>query len=159
MNAFRQTLRASPFRRTFGVGMQGVLGLILLWLAATHPPEALGWQAFLVAMGLGALWLAWNAWRGSAVALVLDERGLFQEDGVPVAPLEAIAAVDRAVFTFKPSNGFLVVLRAPLGRAWVPGMWWRMGRRVGIGGMTGGAQTRMVADTLSMMVAQRDGAG
>jgi hypothetical protein len=156
MDPFRQTLRASPFRRLFGAGIQGVLGIVLLQLAVTNPPSAWGWQAFLVAAGLAALWAAWRGWQGSAVALVLDERGLFQEDGVPVAPLDAIEAVDRALFTFKPSNGFLVVLRAPLGRAWVPGMWWRVGRRVGVGGVTGGAETKMVADALSMMVAQRD---
>ncbi|MEM7489248.1 MAG: hypothetical protein AAF390_09015, partial [Pseudomonadota bacterium] len=90
------------------------------------------------------------------VSLVLDRRGLYQADGVPVAPLDAIASIDRALFTFKPSNGFLIRLKDPLGRAWVPGMWWRMGRRVGVGGVTRGAETKIVADALSAMVAQRD---
>ena len=87
---------------------------------------------------------------------LLDETGLRQEDGTPIAPLDDIASIDRALFSFKPSNGFLIRLRAPLGRAWVPGMWWRIGRRVGIGGVTGGAETKMMADALSMMVAERD---
>lgn len=149
-------LRPSQPRRAFGLAIQVVLGLLLLWIAFAYPPEAVPWRAFLIVLGMLALILAQRGWQGSAVAIVLREDGLWQADGVAVAPLDQIASVDRALFSFKPSNGFLIRLHAPLGRAWVPGMWWRIGRRVGIGGVTRGADTRMVADALSFMVAQRD---
>ncbi|WP_371154855.1 hypothetical protein [Jannaschia sp. 2305UL9-9] len=149
-------LRPSAPRRAFGLGVQLLLGAALLYLAAVYPPATLGWRLFLIALGVGALVLGQRGWQGSAVAIVLRQDGLFQEDGRPIAPLDSIASVDRTLFSFKPSNGFIVRLHEPLGRGWVPGMWWRIGRRVGIGGVTGGADTKIVADALSFMVAQRD---
>ena len=149
-------LRASPPRRIFAVGVQGVLGLLLLWIALAVPPEGLGWRAFLVLAGLGAVLLALRGWRGSDAVLVLDADGLRQADGTPVAPMQAIASVDRSLFTFKPSNGFLIRMREPLGFGWTPGLWWRVGRRVGVGGVTNARDTKMLADALSFLVAQRD---
>ncbi|MEM8848776.1 MAG: hypothetical protein AAGE03_01940 [Pseudomonadota bacterium] len=156
MDAQHFELAPSPARRIFGLLTQGVLGLLLLWIAMAAPPEDLGWRAFLLVSGAIALILAIRGWTGSAVPLILSERGLYQADGTAVAPLDSIASIDRALFTFKPSNGFLIRLKEPLGRAWVPGMWWRIGRRVGVGGVTGGAETKIVADALSAMVARRD---
>lgn len=150
-------LRPSKPRRIVGAVVQGTLGLLLIWLGLVHPPAALGWQLFLLGLGVGALMMAQMGWRGSDQGIVLDETGLYQEDGRPIAPIEAIVAVDRALFSFKPSNGFLIRLDRSLGRAWVPGMWWRVGRRVGIGGVVSGADTKVAADALSFMVAQRDG--
>lgn len=149
-------LRPSPQRRVVGLVIQLALGGLVLWLAVAHPPAELGWRLFLIALGVAALVLAQKGWRGSAQGLVLDAGGLRQEDGTPIAPVGNIASVDRALFSFKPSNGFLIRLRRAQGRAWVPGMWWRLGRRVGIGGVTGGAETRIMADALSMMVAERN---
>lgn len=151
-------LRPSPPRRVMGLVIQLTLGALLLWLAVVHPPSNVFWQVFLIALGAAALLLGQKGWRGSAVAIELREDGLFQADGTAIAPLDNIASVDRALFSFKPSNGFLIRLRAAPGRAWVPGMWWRLGRRVGIGGVTGGADTKIVADALSYMVAARDAA-
>jgi hypothetical protein len=38
-------------------------------------------------------------------------------------------------------------------RAWYPGLWWRMGRRVGIGGVTSAAQTKAMAEIIAAMIA------
>lgn len=149
-------LRPSTPRRVIGLAVQLALGGLMLWIAVTHPPSSPLWLVFLIVFGLATLALAQKGWRGSATAIVLDAGGLRDAGGRPIAPLGDIASVDRALFSFKPSNGFLIRLREPLGRAWVPGMWWRLGRRVGIGGVTGGADTRIVADALSSMVAERD---
>ena len=150
-------LRPSAPRRAIGLAIQAALGGLLLWLAVVHPPSNVVWLVFLVVLGVAVLALAQKGWRGSAQGIVLREDGLFAEDGAPIAPLDDIASVDRALFSLKPSNGFLIRLARPLGRAWVPGMWWRMGRRVGIGGVTRGADTKIVADALAVMVARRDG--
>ncbi|MEM9798014.1 MAG: hypothetical protein AAF919_16090 [Pseudomonadota bacterium] len=150
------TLRPSPARRSVGLMIQLGLGLLLLWIALAHPPEALSWRVFLLVLGGGALALSWRGWTGSAQAIVLDASGLRSETGEVIAPLSAVRKVDRSLFAIKPSNGFLVVLETPLGRAWRPGMWWRLGRHVGVGGVTGAAETKLVADTFSAMVAERD---
>lgn len=152
-------LHPSAPRRAVGFAMQVALGLLLIWIAVVHPPENPLWLVFLVIAGIAVLMLARKGWIGSRAAIVLDAEGLRGSDGRPIALLADIASVDRALFSFKPSNGFLVRLRAPAPRAWVPGMWWRVGRRVGIGGVTGGAQTKLLADALSVLVAERDARG
>ena len=156
MDPFRLVLRPSPARQAFGLSVQALLGAILLWLVVSVPPASMGWRLFLFALGTGALVLAVRGWRGAAQGIVLTEAGLHLEDGTPLAPLDRIRAVDRSAFTFKPANGFLLTLDAPLGRAWVPGLYWRVGRRLGVGGMTNAAETKAVAQALSILVAQRD---
>lgn len=151
-----QVLRPSPPRRVIGAAMQGALGLFVIWIALSAPPAAFGWRVFLLGVGAAALTLAMRGWRGSAGALVLRADGLWDEDGRPVAPLDEVRDVDRALFSFKPSNGFLIRMRRPLGRAWVPGMWWRIGARVGVGGVLSGADAKAAADILSALVERRD---
>ena len=151
-----QILRPQPARRVLAFGMQMALGVLVLWIALTTPPEGLVWRAFLVVLGLAALWLGLRGWTGGATGIVLDEGGLRTEDGRPIAPLSDIARVERGTFAFKPSNGFVLRLTRPLPRAWTPGLWWRVGRRVGVGGVTGGAEGRMMADALAAMVARRE---
>lgn len=64
-------------------------------------------------------------------------------------------SVDRGVFAFKPSNGFLVRTRDGAPAAWVPGIWWRRGRSIGIGGLIPAHQTKLVAEVLSVELARR----
>jgi hypothetical protein len=149
-------LRPSPARRAFGALTQAGLGAILLWIAAATPPVEPAWLVFLVVLGAGAIVLALRGWRRSEAPLILRRDGLWEEGGAAVAPLGEVEAVDRSLFTFKPSNGFLLRLRRPLGAAWAPGMWWRLGRRVGIGGVISGADSKIAADILSTLLAERD---
>jgi hypothetical protein len=149
-------ITASEPRRVFGSLVQGLLGILLITVALASPPRDLGFVILLLAIGVVALVTAIRGWRASGGRIVLRTDGLFEDTGAPIAPLDLIDSVDRALFTFKPAQGFLIHLKEPGPRAWRPGMWWRLGRRVGIGGVTSGAQTKIVADTLSMMVADRD---
>ncbi|UWQ22519.1 hypothetical protein [Jannaschia sp. W003] len=148
-------LRPSPARRAIALGIQIVLGLLLLWIALAQPPEALLWRVVLLALGGGALVLGLRGWQGGAQGIVLDAGGLRTEDGRTVAALANIASVDRGVFAFKPSNGFLLRLHEPMPRAWSPGMWWRVGRRVGVGGVISPSDAKFAADVLAMRVAER----
>ena len=148
-------LRPQPARRAIAFSIQTALGALLLWVALARPPEAIGWRLFLLGLGLGALGLALRGWQRGGGAVVLDRDGLRDEAGEPIAPLGRIARVDRGTFAFKPSNGFVVHLTEGLGRAWSPGLWWRVGRRVGVGGVTGGAEGRAMADALAAMVRAR----
>ena len=69
----------------------------------------------------------------------------------------AARSVDRGLFAFKPSNGFVVVLSQGGWRGWAPGLWWRLGRRLGVGGVTSAAQAKAMAEILSIEIARRDG--
>jgi hypothetical protein len=149
-------LRPSPARRAFGALTQAMLGLIVLWIALASPPDDPEWLVFLLVLGAVMIALTIRGWRRSDAPLLLQADGLWEEGGGAVAPLAEIEAVDRALFSFKPSNGFLIRTRSPLGRAWAPGMWWRIGRRVGVGGVISGADSKIAADILSALVARRD---
>lgn len=149
--------RAHPSqpRRIFGVGTLGILGAILLGVGLARPPSELPWLLFLLLSGAFALWAAWRQWEATAPSLVLTDEGLFDSEGCPIAHIDNIRSIDRGVFAFKPSNGFLLRLGRPEPRHWSPGLWWRMGRRVGVGGVTNAAETKAMADILAAMLARR----
>lgn len=147
-------IHASAARRTIGVASLGGLGALLLYITLATPP-APGWQAFLIAMGLGALWMAHRTWKATALALILTGEALRDSTGMVLARIDEIERIDRGMFAMKPSNGFALVLRQPRAHAWRPGLWWRLGRRVAVGGMAAAAQTRPLADVMTAMVAER----
>lgn len=148
-------VRASAARRGLGVAMLALLGLLLLYMAVLHPPDAPGLRGGLVLLGLLSLWLADRMRRATALSVELTRDGLRCSDGEVIATLDQIASVDRGVFAFKPSNGFIVRLRQRAPGRWRPGLWWRLGARVGIGGVTPGAQSKVMADILAALLAER----
>jgi hypothetical protein len=74
--------------------------------------------------------------------------GLFDTGGRCLARWEDIDRIDKGTFAFKPSNGFLIVLKRPGPRGWAPGLWWQIGRRVGVGGVTPRQSARFMAETM-----------
>lgn len=141
---------ASVPRRWFALAVVMALGGVLLYLALTAPPQNPLWLLFLVGLGLGTLWLGVLMWKATAQDILLTDAGLFASDGTVLARMEDIASVDRSMFAMKPSNGFMVKLRAPGPRAWRPGLWWRLGRRLAVGGVTASSETKPMADILSL---------
>lgn len=146
---------ASTPRRWMGIGMLAILGGLLLYVAFATPPQQVGWQAFLVVLGLAALFLSEKMRRATELTIHLTQEGLFDSAGTQIAALANIDRVDRGTFAFKPSNGFTLRLKTADTRHWQPGIWWRMGRRVGIGGVMPGAQTKIMAEILQAMIAER----
>ncbi|MEM6587093.1 MAG: hypothetical protein AAF641_01495 [Pseudomonadota bacterium] len=149
-------LYASPSRRYLGVGMLLILGGLLVYTGLAHPPAVLGWQAFLLGMGAACLWVAEKMRQATAHGVELTEAGLRSSDGEIIAAMDDIASVDRSIFVFKPSNGFVVRLKRSTPSRWMPGLWWRMGKRIGIGGVTPGGAGKIMADMLGAMLLQRE---
>lgn len=150
-------LHPSAPRRWLGTLMLAVLGGILLWVAMARPPEALGWRLFLLVLGGLALWTGVRLWQTTARGLELTASELRETDGgVVLARMEDIVSVDRGPFAFKPTAGFAVHLRSPGARAWAPGLWWRIGRRIGVGGVTHRHEGRLMAEILDDRLKQRD---
>lgn len=150
-------LRPSTLRRVLAAATLGVLGIILFWIVLAYPPSHPGWLAFLVLAGGVALWTAWRNWQATALGVELRDDGLFTTDGTELAAAENIRKVDRGFFAFKPSGGFVLILNDPMPRGWQPGVWWRFGRRVGVGGAMPAAGCRAMADAMTAMVAVRRG--
>ncbi|MDT8327948.1 MAG: hypothetical protein RQ750_11290 [Roseovarius sp.] len=140
-------LRASTPRRVLGVVALGSLGLLTLYLALVQPPAML-WQVVMVALGALILWLAERMWRATARTLELTREGLRSDDGVMIARIADLASVERGVFAFKPSNGFSIRLKSKAPAAWQPGLWWRVGRRIGVGGVTASTNAKVMAEIM-----------
>tara|TARA_R110002110_G_scaffold132616_14_gene314420 strand:- start:5025 stop:5516 length:492 start_codon:yes stop_codon:yes gene_type:complete len=148
-------VQASAGRRVLGVGCLVFLGVLLIYMAVARPP-ALQWQVFLIVVGASALWCADAMRRATASRIELTPEMLRDADGTMIALVDEIEGIDRGFFAFKPSNGFLLKLTSAEGRAWRPGLWWRMGKRVGIGGMTPGSQTKFMSEALVMLQALKN---
>ncbi|WP_298972454.1 hypothetical protein [uncultured Roseobacter sp.] len=151
------TVAASNGRRFLGIGMLGFLGALVIYVAFISPPS-FGWQVFLIALGVVSLMMADAMRRSTAHVLELTKTELRDSGGVVIAKVEDITGIDRGAFAFKPSNGFLLHMKNPEPRKWRPGLWWRFGRRVGVGGMTPGRQTKYMSEIIAVMLAERDGA-
>ncbi|WP_116132016.1 hypothetical protein [Tropicimonas sp. IMCC34043] len=146
-------LHVSPPRRWLGVVIVFGLGGLLCALALLDPVSLVIRGGML---GLGALVI----WLGTRLALLggrgleLTAEELREASGRRIASVARIAAVDRGALALKPSNGFLLHLSEPEpgGIAWAPGLWWRIGRRVGVGGLASAAEARGMAEILAALV-------
>jgi hypothetical protein len=146
-----------PARRWFGMISLSLLGVILIWIGAMHPPELFVWQAFLLLLGAVILWGAVNAYVATSAGLELTRDELRESGGRVLARMEDVRSVTSGALAFKPSNGFMVRLKRSDRMAWAPGLWWRLGRFVGVGGMTSGAEAKYMAEVMQVILTERDG--
>lgn len=127
-----------------------------------------GWLAFTAAQRLGFVWtigltgfavlvgyMAERMRKATQGAIELVDEGLRDTTGAWLAQYDQIRNVQRGTFAFKPSNGFTIELRDRADRGWAPGLWWRFGRRVGVGGTLSGRETRFLAETMALTLAQK----
>ena len=82
--------------------------------------------------------------------LMLTKAGIEDQSGALLCPIDEIAKVDRSAFAFRPSTGFLIRLKSPAKSGWHPGLWWRFGTRLGIGGLTSSSQSKAMASLLML---------
>ncbi|KUP92062.1 hypothetical protein [Tritonibacter horizontis] len=148
-------IEASPARRMMGVAMLVGLGGLTLYLAMTSAPGFI-WQLFLLAVSGGAIWIGYRMWQATSLRLELTSEALRCSDGEVLVRIADLEALDRGAFAFKPSNGFLMRSTVAGPRRWYPGLWWRMGRRIGVGGVTAGSQTKTASEIMSALMLQRD---
>lgn len=146
----------SPVRRAFAVAVLGSLGVLLELLAFLRPPSSSGLQLMLILFGLVALFGCARMFAATSRGLVLSTAALCDTQGRVLARIDEVERVERGIFAFKPSNGFVLRLTAAQPRAWEPGLWWRLGRRVGVGGVISGAEGRSMADTIAALTKRND---
>ncbi|MGI3166087.1 hypothetical protein [Pseudooceanicola sp. 200-1SW] len=152
------TLTVGAGRKYVGLAVTGALAVALAWLALSPQPAPLKMRLLLLALAAAEAWIVWRLYRATQLRLELTEAGLSDSSGEVLAPMEQIEAVDRGLFAFKPSNGFLLRLKTPGPRRFRPGLYWQFGRRLGVGGLVHGAEAKQMADALALFLARRDGA-
>lgn len=145
-------LGTSRIRRGFSISIVAVLGLLLVYLSFASLAGFIGRLA-LLASGFTVLVLAENMRRATALELRLTETQLIDSAGRVLADLDDVVAVNRGALAMKPSNGFTLILSKPASRAWAPGLWWRSGRRVGVGGVTSSGASKFMAEQIAMRIA------
>lgn len=148
-------LDVSQPRRFIGVAVQVALGVVMVSLAVSFPREQMGLRLAMLILGGLVFYGAYLTWRATSLGLVLTASGLRDDSGRVLAELDNVREVSRGAFALKPSHGFSLVLFQRTGFAWVPGLWWRIGTRVGIGGVTPSQPARYMAEMISGMVAER----
>lgn len=149
------TVHASPVRRLFAYSILFALGALVIYTTLAHPP-ALHWMIFMLAFGVAMLWLAERLRRATTMALELTQDELRDSSGAVLARISDIRMVERGALAFKPSNGFTLVMGEKKPRAWAPGLWWRVGRRVGVGGVTSAGASKFMAEQIALMVKHPD---
>lgn len=152
MNMFRNEviLRASPIRRGFAVAVLGALGALLLAMGIQARAPLVPW-----AFGAIAIYMAYRLYAATKGGLRLSDAGIETLEGELIAPMDQIQRVDRGAFAFKPSNGFLLRLSDKSTGRWAPGLWWRMGRSVGVGGVTSAGAAKAMAEEIALRIARR----
>ncbi len=152
---FQPKIAASQPRRWLGVGMLLFLGGLLIYVAFATPPD-LAWQVFLLLMGGASLWVGDKMRRATEGWIELSDDALVTHTGEVIVLIDEIEKVERGMLAFKPSNGFMIKTKNPAARRWEPGLWWRMGRRIGVGGVTPASQSKVMADLISAKLMMRD---
>lgn len=126
------------------------LGGLLVYLAFDPQIGALIWKALTCVIGIACLEVARRLWVATDVSIDLNSGGLRESSGRVLCSFDNIKTVDRGAFSFKPSNGLLIRLHEPMDAAWAPGLWWRYGTRLGIGGITNAGQAKAMAEMISL---------
>ena len=139
-------------RYWIALGAWLALGGFLIYLALSAGTLI---STIVGAIGLGLMYGAIRTLLSGRQELILTLDSLSDTRGRIVARVDDVQKVDRGTFSLRPSNGFGIQLKAPGPRGWQPGLWWCIGRRIGIGGLTPSGQGRAMADLLDAMVQDR----
>lgn len=137
-------------RRVIAVGMLGGLGGLLIYLGFSAPDMSLTLRLTLFVPGIAALVMADRVRRATEFKIEMTDDLIRDTSGRLLCRLDDIVAIERSAFAFKPSNGFLIRTKQPIGRCWVPGLWWRFGRKIGVGGVTSAAEAKFMADLVAL---------
>ncbi len=113
-------------------------------------------RILLLVLGALSLWGADMMRKSTAGSIELTQDVLRDSDGAVIVTVADITRVERGVLAFKPSNGFMIHTKEPQPRGWRLGIWWRAGRQIGIGGMMPKHQTKLLAEKLVQLIAERD---
>ena len=147
-------VQASKGRAVFAYGILFALGALVIYTTLIQPPSFF-WMVFMLGFGVLMLWLAEKQRRAAKLEILLTADEVIDSQGRVLARMEDVVGVARGALALKPSNGFTIITKGKGPRAYVPGMWWRMGRRVGVGGITGAGQTKFMAEQIALRIKQQ----
>lgn len=101
-------------------------------------------------------WFGYAMFTAKARSVTFDGEVLTDDTGLVLCHVDDIKSVERGFALFKPSGGFALLMKEEQTRDWSPGLWWRYGSRIGIGGATPGRSARVMADSITMAMAMKE---
>lgn len=172
------TLMPSSTRRYLATGILALLGAFLILLAVSAPALDMtpgmsdvgtqdltaqksmgaGAKTFLLVCGALALFSSYKLFKATERGLELTQSGVLRETGAQgriLATIEELKGVERGSFAFKPSNGFSLIYKTAQKRGIAPGLWWRTGKRLGVGGVTPASQGKFMAEIIAARITER----
>ncbi len=141
-------LTISPIRRIFALVVLFMLGLLLIWNGLMLPGAAIALKLLLMLMGAAVLWLGIKMYDRTRGGLILTKEALWDYRGTCLIRMEDVVAMEKGVFALKPSNGFMLRGTQAPGNLWAPGMYWRVGTRVGVGGITNAREAKSMIEVI-----------
>ena len=84
----------------------------------------------------------------SKVGFLINEQGLFNLDKSPICKMHEIDRVDASPYTFKSANGFIIILKTKNSFESVPGLYWKVGKRISIGGLVSKNESKFLSGLL-----------
>ncbi len=144
-------IQPSASRRIFSVLILSLSAGVMIYFAITDPEQSIVLKLILLFLAGIFLWQVQASLRFPNAALILKRDGLYDDQGELICRLSNIALVDRGWFSIKPSNGFLLRLHEKTSIKWLPGVYWRIGKRMGVGGAISPAQTKEFSDKLLLL--------
>lgn len=150
-------LPASPLRRWTTMVLLAVFAAIFLQVGFELPLERPIAKIGAMLLGLAVIWQGVLIWRAGGRVLELTTSALIETGtGRVLARIEDIDRLDRSIIAWRPATGFLILLKQPAsGLSGTPGMWWRIGRRIGVGGITPKLEGKAMAELLDEMLRSR----
>lgn len=141
----------SQFRRVIAATLQAAMGFALVYLAAARPPSSGANQIVILGMGLLLLYAALRFWQATAHGLVLTDTVLRETSGRVICQIDQVRKVTRGNFALKPANGFMLYMTTKQTTVWSPGLWWSIGRMVGVGGATNPNAAKQLAEAIEVL--------
>ncbi|MGB0411441.1 MAG: hypothetical protein ACPGFA_07630 [Pikeienuella sp.] len=89
--------------------------------------------------------------RARSNVLRFDGETVSDDTGVVLCRIEDIEKLERGFAPLKPSSGFVIRTFHAQPAAWSPGLWWRFGRRIGVGGATSARAGRNMANAIELV--------
>ena len=139
-------------RRWFGVFSLGlpalIIGALLVQGAIT---SLISTVILLVVAGV----FGWSAYRMATVpakGIVFDGKSLETEDGLVLAKMDEIVDVQTSIFAMKPTNGFTLILNSTSKMPTRPGIFWRQGRHMGVGGLLRASEAKSIGKAIQAEV-------
>lgn len=149
-------LAPAPLRRAAIAGVPFAVGVWAGWTVFDGGGLAAGPALAVAAVALAA---AFRLWRATGSPLTLTDAALTDGRGRVVARITDIRTVERGALSLAPAGGFVLRLSRPAAARWTPGLWWRVGTRVGVGGSTPRLRTREMGLLIEAMIAVRQRRG